>query len=126
MYGLISSFLINWLISDQTDWERFFLGQAYQSLNTGVDFMSEESQKQAHFLFRIMPLLRCLSVQHIFGLEAGRRRDLAGKYAWIMLNLRLSFLNLATSKEDWTHSMFIFACYISFKSSNLLHTPSSV
>lgn len=88
--------------------------------------MSEESQKQAHFLFQIMPLLRCLSVQHIFGLEAGGRRNLAGKYAWIMLNLRLSFLNLATSKEDWTHSTLIFTYDLSFKPSNLLHTPSLV
>ena len=86
--------------------------------------MSEESQKQAHFLFQIMPLLRCLSVQHIFGLEAGGRRNLAGKYAWIMLNLRLSFLNLATSKEDWTHSMSFFAGDVFSKLSNLSHTPS--
>ena len=69
--------------------------------------MSEDSQKQAHVLFHMLPLLRCLSVQHLFGLEAGGRRDLAGKFAWIMLNLRLSFINLASSKEDWSHSMFL-------------------
>ena len=83
-------------------WERYFLNQAYHSLNTGVDFMSEESQKQAHALFRISPILRCLSVQNLFGLQAGGQRTLASKFAWIMLNLRLSFINITNSKEDWS------------------------
>ena len=108
----------NPLIVEPQAWEHFFLMQAYQSLNTGVDFMSEESQKQALVLFHVPPLLRCLSVQHLFGLEAGGRRDLAGKFAWIMLNLRLSFINLASSKEDWNYSMFVSCIYV-FEISNI-------
>ena len=81
--------------------------------------MSEELQKQAHVQFQIPPLLRCLSVQHVFGLKAGGSRNLAGKFAWIMLNLRLSFINLASSKEDWSHSMFVDNCICFSRLSNI-------
>jgi len=69
--------------------------QTVKALNVEVDFVTDEAQKGLGPYFRNPSISKILSVQNILGTNENGVRNLQAKFAWMTLNLRLSWFTLA-------------------------------
>ncbi|OCK74259.1 hypothetical protein K432DRAFT_430130 [Lepidopterella palustris CBS 459.81] len=69
--------------------KRAFISHNFRALNLDLDCVPEEANGNALILLqRSPPLVKVLSAQNLLGSPKGTKRDLSGKMAWVVLNIR--------------------------------------